>query len=65
MPSSTRSHSRGIVCFTDALELLRNAHRAARSVPATCRNGHPFTPENLQTGYGEYAPGCVQGPTAE
>jgi hypothetical protein len=42
------SHSRGVVCFSDALELLRNALQAEPSIPDACGKGHPLTPENLQ-----------------
>jgi hypothetical protein len=41
------SHSKGVVCFTDAAELLAESQRAARSVPAACGKGHPLAPENL------------------
>jgi hypothetical protein len=42
------SHSRGVVCFTDALEVLRNALPTELSVPDACGKGHPLTSENLQ-----------------
>jgi hypothetical protein len=42
------SHSRDVVCFGDAFELLRNALPAEPSIPDACGKGHPLTPENLQ-----------------
>jgi hypothetical protein len=42
------SDSRGVVCFSDALGLLRNALQTEPSIPDACGKGHPLTPQNLQ-----------------
>ena len=42
------SHSRGVVRFRDAGELLRSALRTVPNVPAACGKGHLLTPENVR-----------------
>ncbi len=48
MSSATRSHSRGVVCFSDVQNVLIDKLRRGRSIPANCANGHPLKPESLQ-----------------